>query len=192
MHILATGQGHHWFKSCLLSPRNYVNSAGPMAIGYLGTNSREIGIKIKHKSWIMRRCIHENYLSVLLMMSSLYNDVIKWKLIPRYWSFLRAIHWSPVDLCGQFTGHRWIPLTTGQWCGFQCFFDVGPITVKQTVNSPVTGGFVRTIHRSPMNSPHNGTVMWISMFRWCGSHNCETNSRMSGDLILHDVHVTSS
>ena len=126
MHILATGQGHHWFKSYLLSPRNYMNSAGPMAIGSLGTNSREIGIKIKHKSWIMRRCIHENYLSVLLMMSSLYNDVIKWKLIPRYWSFVRAIH------------------------------------------------------RSPMNSPHNGTVMWISMFLWCGSHNCETNSQFTG------------
>ena len=27
---------------------------------------------------------------------------------------------------GEFTGHRWIPLTKGQWCGLWCLFDVGP------------------------------------------------------------------
>ena len=34
----------------------------------------------------------------------LYYDVIKWKRFPRYWSFVRGIHWSPVD-----SSHK------GQW-----------------------------------------------------------------------------
>ena len=35
---------------------------------------------------------------------NIYNDdVIKWKLLPRYWPFV----W-------EFTGHRWIPLTKAQ------------------------------------------------------------------------------
>ena len=29
-------------------------------------------------------------------------------------------------LCGEFTGHRWISLTKGQWCGIWCFFGVSP------------------------------------------------------------------
>ena len=29
-------------------------------------------------------------------------------------------------LWGEFTGHRWIPLTKGQKCRLWCFFDVGP------------------------------------------------------------------
>ena len=28
---------------------------------------------------------------------SIYDDVIKWKHFPRYWPFVRGIHWSPVD-----------------------------------------------------------------------------------------------
>ena len=36
----------------------------------------------------------------------LHVDVIKWKHFPRYWPFLRAIHWSPVD-----SPHK------GQWPG---------------------------------------------------------------------------
>ena len=27
----------------------------------------------------------------------LHDDVIKWKLVPRYWPFVRGIHWSPVN-----------------------------------------------------------------------------------------------
>ena len=42
-------------------------------------------------------------------------DVIKWKLFPRYWPFVRGIH------------------------------------------------------RSPVNSPHKGQVMWMLMCLWCGS-----------------------
>ena len=34
-----------------------------------------------------------------------HDDVIKWKHFPRYWPFVREIHWSPVN-----SQHK------GQWC----------------------------------------------------------------------------
>ena len=43
-------------------------------------------------------------------------------------------------LWGEFTGHRWIPLTKGQKCRLWCFFDVGPhklrdkLLNKQSIN----------------------------------------------------------
>ena len=38
--------------------------------------------------------------------SLIHDDVIKWKHFPRYWSFVRGIHWSPVN-----SPHK------GQWRG---------------------------------------------------------------------------
>ena len=53
--------------------------------------------------------------------------------------------------------------------------------------------FVLGIYRSPVNSPHKGPVKRTLMFLWLGVHmNCLTNSRMTGELRLHDVHVTLS
>ena len=40
----------------------------------------------------------------------MHDDVIKWKHFPRHWSFVRGIHWSPVD-----SPHK------GQWCGALMF-----------------------------------------------------------------------
>ena len=39
-----------------------------------------------------------------------HNDVIKWKHLPRYWPFVREIHWSPVN-----SPHK------GQWLGALMF-----------------------------------------------------------------------
>ena len=39
-----------------------------------------------------------------------HDDVIKWKHFPRYWPFVRGIHWSPVN-----STHK------GQWCGVLMF-----------------------------------------------------------------------
>ena len=33
----------------------------------------------------------------MLMIWTPYDDVIKWKHFPRYWPFVRGIHWSPVN-----------------------------------------------------------------------------------------------
>ena len=39
-----------------------------------------------------------NYLMVVLLPSwGKHDDVIKWKHFPRYWPFVRGIHWSPVN-----------------------------------------------------------------------------------------------
>ena len=42
-----------------------------------------------------------------------HDDVIKWKLFPRYW-----------PLCGQFTGHRWIYITKASDAGLWYVFDL--------------------------------------------------------------------
>ena len=44
-----------------------------------------------------------------------HNDVIKWKYFPRYW-----------PLCGEFTGHRWIPLTKASDAEIWCFLWSAP------------------------------------------------------------------
>ena len=51
----------------------------------------------------------EEYKTIAWMYSS-HNDVIKWKQSPLYWS-----------LCGEFTGHRWIPLTKASDADLWCF-----------------------------------------------------------------------
>ena len=43
--------------------------------------------------------------SLVVEYSEAYGDIIKWKHFPRYWSFVRGIHRSPVN-----SPHK------GQWC----------------------------------------------------------------------------
>ena len=47
----------------------------------------------------------------------IHDDIIKWKHFPRYWSFVRGIHWSPVNYC-----HK------GQWGGAVMFSPICPWT----------------------------------------------------------------
>ena len=56
------------------------------------------------------------------------DDVIKWKHFPRYWSFVRGIHRSPVN-----SPHK------GQWRGALMFFlwSASEQTVEQTIETPV-------------------------------------------------------
>ena len=46
----------------------------------------------------------------LVKLCDTHDDVIKWKHLPRYWRFLRGIHWSPVN-----SPHK------GQWRGALVF-----------------------------------------------------------------------
>ena len=48
-------------------------------------------------------------------------------------------------LCGEFTGHRWIPLMKGQWRGLWCFFDVGP---QKLLNKQSNDRWFKTTRRS--------------------------------------------
>ena len=47
----------------------------------------------------------------------IHDDVIKWKHFPRYWPFVRGIHWSPVN-------SRWIPAQRPVTWSFDVFFDL--------------------------------------------------------------------
>ena len=77
-----------------------------------------------------------------------HDDVMKWKHFPRYWSFVRGIHWSPVNSPhkGQWRGalmfslicawmNGWVStivrlliwdantpiMTSPEWCSWECF-----------------------------------------------------------------------
>ena len=61
------------------------------------------------------RCCEEQVCQVALSMTYTtgtwhHDDVIKWKHFPRYWPFVRGIHWSPVN-----SPHK------GQWRGALMF-----------------------------------------------------------------------
>ena len=75
---------------------------------------------------------------------------------------------------------------------FFAIIAISPVYMMTSSNGSFFPGyrsFVRGIHRSPVNSPHKGsvmrTLMWVSI-SW------STRSPMTGDLGLQDVHVTSS
>ena len=56
-----------------------------------------------------------------------HDDVIKWKHLPRYWPFVRRIHWSPVN-----SPHK------GQWSG-ALKFSLICVWIKSWVNSREAG-----------------------------------------------------
>ena len=74
-----------------------------------------IAIKIKHIDKNMQQIANNTLVCGLESYDSedhwTHDDVIKWKLFPRYWPFVRGIHRSPVN-----SPHK------GQWCGALMFF----------------------------------------------------------------------
>ena len=67
--------------------------------------------------------------SVLFLMT--HDDVIKWKHFPRYWPFVRGIHWSPVN-----SPHK------GQWRG-ALMFPLICAWINRWVNNGEAGDFRR-------------------------------------------------
>ena len=68
--------------------------------------------------------VTSTFIYVLIMLQDKSNrfcishdDGIKWKHFPRYWPFVRGIHWSPVNSTGEFPTQR--PVTRN----FDVFFD---------------------------------------------------------------------
>ena len=51
--------------------------------------------------------------SIMVTWWCLHDDVNKWRHFPRYW-----------PLCGEATGHRWIPCTKASDAELWCFFDL--------------------------------------------------------------------
>ena len=67
-------------------------------------------------------------------MVSFYDDVIKWKHFPRFWPFVRGIHWSPVDSpCkGQWHGALMISLICAWTNGIARNRDAGDLRCHRT------------------------------------------------------------
>ena len=75
-------------------------------------------------------------------------------------------------LCGEFTGHRWIPLTKAGDVELWCFLWSAP---------------------SPVNSPHKGRWRGALMFSLiCAWLNRWVNNREAGDLTRHRAHYDAN
>ena len=80
-----------------------------------------------------------NAATIKLNVQCNHNDVIKWKYFLRYW----PLCWGNIfrvtgPLCGEFTGHRWVPRTQASDAELWCFlwFALEP-TVEQTMETLV-------------------------------------------------------
>ena len=90
----------------------------------------------------------------------IHDDVIKWKHFPRYWSFVRGIHRSPVN-----SPHK------GQWRG-ALMFSLICAQINSWVNNGETGDLGRN------RAHYDVTVMWhMVIYTW----KPEQNGRNFGD-----------
>ena len=115
------------------------------------------------------------------------DDVIKWRPFPRYWSFVRGIHWSPVNSPhkGQWRGALmfslicvWINgwVNDGEVGDLRCHrahYDVMIMSFedKQFFTSIFLWTSHKTVHQT--QSKYNITSRWISSFRFylfCANH----------------------
>ena len=61
--------------------------------------------------------VNRVYFSIVYSIKYAYgshDDVIKWKHFPRYWTFVRGIHWLPVNSPHKGQWHK--PLSKQSWC----------------------------------------------------------------------------
>ena len=87
-----------------------------------------------------------------------HDDVMKWKHFPRYWPFVRAIHWPPVD-----SRHK------GQWRGALMFLWFVPEQmVEQTIETPVIETPSVSLWRhngqsqsSPSRASYGVSIVWL-------------------------------
>ena len=88
-------------------------------------------------------------------------------------------------LCGEFTGHRWIPLPMPVTRRFDVFFD---LRLNTRFSNNRDAGDLRR-HRFPVNSPHKGQWRGALMFYLiCVWINCWVNNREAGDLRRYRGH----
>ena len=87
-------------------------------------------------------------------MFQYHDDVIKWKHVPRYWSYVWGIHRSPVN-----SPHK------GQWRG-ALMFSLICTRINGWVNNGEAGSFRRP-------RVHYDTVMYVTV--WVTTHECGTS-----------------
>ena len=77
------------------------------------------------------------------------DDIIKWKQFPRCW-----------PLCGEFTGHRWIPRTKASVAELWCFlWSAHEYTVEQTIVRQVIWDAI-TLIMTPSQWIWSGSVLF--------------------------------
>ena len=106
------------------------------------------------RSWSQMKHVHHS------INTSNHDDIIKWKHFPRYWPFMRGIHWSPVN-----SPHK------GQWRG-ALMFSLICAWINGWVNNGEVGDW--RCHRTH----YDVTVM-------CQSHTYAWNS---DDFIWKHIH----
>ena len=88
-----------------------VNNQGPLGTMTSGGRAmvniylRKLFLNMSHLLLEQIRKLHCNYTVMIHHVDSysifnkgnIHDDVIKWKHFPRYWPFVRGIHWSPVN-----------------------------------------------------------------------------------------------
>ena len=98
-----------------------------------------------------------------------HDDVIKWKLFPRYWPFVRGIH-----------RFRWIPYTKGQWRG-ALMFSLICVWINGWVNNHEAGD----LRRYPVH--YVIIVMFCCQTTLYGCHGCPTCQAVKFDFILNST-----
>ena len=85
-----------------------------------------------HWDWDKMAANLQTFQAQFLPWKSFYHvDVIKWKHFPRYWTFVRGIHWSPVN-----SPHK------GQWRG-ALMFSLICVWINGRVNNREAGDLRR-------------------------------------------------
>ena len=89
-----------------------------------------------------------------------HDDVIKWKHFPRYWPFIRGIHWSPVN-----SPHQ------GQWLG-ALMFSLICVWINAWVNNREAGDLRRHRGHYDVNVMICGIIAWnfILILEWDECH----------------------
>ena len=96
----------------------------------------------------------------LLQQPLTHDDVIKWKHFPRHW-----------PLCGEFTGHRWIPLTKASDAELWCFLWSAPL-INGWVNNRETGDLRRHGAHYDVIVMHQNNTLKLSRDICSGNHRC--------------------
>ena len=89
-----------------------------------------------------------------LLVCASHDDVIKWKHFPRYWPFVRVIHWSPVN-----SPHK------GQWRG-ALMFSLICVWINGWVNNREAGDLRR------YRAHYDVIVMWCLLLAPLPSYKC--------------------
>ena len=112
-------------------------------------------VKSQHRPFV--RGIYRWPVDLSCSPGRIYHDVSKWKRFPRCCPLVRGIHLPS-------TGHRWIPLTKGQWRGPLMFLCCqSKQTVEQALDWPVVRYAIAAIWRRHNDVTSFGTSIGLPL-----------------------------